>query len=279
MSWSPFLRNNNNYNYNAGYDPNAYTRRRKRAAIAIILAIFVALGGIALVLYIVLPKNNQQSDENTQKVTAAAQKTIPNATVSKVKVSGGYAVALVGNPSTSGSQADAGNKTLFKVNSDGSMTQIAVGSSFSALDLLELGIPFSTQAALMGGTADEAQQNFLNTCSYVGDSNPGFSGFNSSFEPDGWQIDATTLDGLLSALNTKISSDNERSTSTSDTMVVCVNAVRKNSNVTTNTQTYVSTFTIEVHLITLKGSLSVHTLTFETGPGNYRRYALDGQAL
>ncbi len=258
---------NNNQVSSPSYDHNEYGKKRLLVT-AVLLACAIVL--IAVVIFLL----NGGQDNYTKSATAAAKKVIPDAKVNSLKVAGGFAMASVSSPSSNG-QAKSGIVTIFKVNKDGSMTQIANGSSFSPIDLLELGIPLSTQAELTGQKLSQIQQNLESMCGYSGGNVPGYIGFNGSFNPDGWQIDATTLDGLEQSLTAEISNNNAKAQS--GEKVVCVSATRDKSNVITDKKTYISTFTLQVQFIMANGETTTHTLTFSNG--HYRSYALDGQKI
>jgi hypothetical protein len=294
MPGNPFSQNNNETYNNPytpggnennpfapdGYENNPYTpggnEKSKLRLIVIAVAVFVlvCIGVIAIVTH--SSKPNSQQDKNTQSATAAARKKNPNANVSNVKVADGFAISTVQDP-TADSQASAGNLTIFKVNKDGSMTQIAMGSSFSPIDLLGLGIPLATQAKLFGQDLSQTEQNLANTCGYDGSGAPGYIGFDGSFDPGGWQIDATTLDNIEQALTGVLS--NANAAAQQGKTVVCVNATRTNSNRSTDTTTYISTFTLDLQFITADGTISTHVFTFAIGPHYYRSYTLDGQKI
>lgn len=285
MSWNPFSKKPNEFDNNpyvsGGYENNPYIsggyEKSKLRIILVIVAVCVlaCMGVIALLTHSSPPKSTP--DKNTQSATAAARKKTPNAKVSNVKVADGFAISTVQDPTATG-QASAGNVTLFKVNKDGSMTQIASGSYFSPIDMLGLGIPLATQAKLTGQSLDQVQQNLAQLCGYDGSNTPGYFGFDGSFSPGGWQIDATTLDSLEQALTGVLSQQNDAAQQQAN-VVVCVNATRENSNFTTSTQTYISTFTLQLQFITADGTVTTHMFTFATGPNYYRSYTLDGQKI
>ena len=265
---------NSNEVYNAPYTPSGNEKAKLGKILKIAIGALMVVGLIVLVVS--FSTSPSQQDKNTKAATAAARKVTPNAVVSNVKVSGGFALAIVSDPTAQG-QAKAGNVTIFKVNNDGSMTQIANGSSFSPIDLLGFGIPLATQAKLIGHNLIKVEQDLAGACGYSGDNAPSYLGFNGSFNPGGWQIDAATLDGLEQALTAKIS--NNSSLSNTDEKIICINASRVNSNATTDTHTYISTFTLQLQFITTSGTLTAHTFTFATGPNYYRSYTLDGQKI
>jgi hypothetical protein len=274
MPWNSFSQNNNDL-YNNPYTSGGYEKSKLKIILIIIaVCVLACIGVIALTTHSSPPKSSQ--DKNTESATAAARKNTPNAKVSNVKVAGGFAISTVQDP-TATSQAGAGNVTYFKVNKDGSMTQIASGSYFSPIDLLGLGIPLATQAELTGQTLTQVQQNLAGSCGYSGGNTPGYLGFDGSFNPGGWQIDATTLDGVEQALTSALS--NKNAGAQQGKQVICVNATRKNSNFSTNAKTYISTFTLELQFITADGTVSTHTFTFATGPNYYRSYTIDGQKI
>ncbi len=262
---------NSNEIYHTPYPPSGNEKARP---VKIAVGILVGLGLILLVAYSLLSPIGQ--DKYTKAATAAARRVTPNAVVSNVKAAGGFALATVSDP-TAQSQAKAGNVTIFKVNSDGSMTQIANGSYFSPIDLLGFGIPLATQAKLIGQNLTQVQRDLAGACGFSGGSSPGFTGFNGSFNPGGWQIDAATLDGLEQALTATIS--NKNTEANNGEKVICVNATREKSNANTNKQTYISAFTLELQFISSNGTLTSHMFTFAVGPNYYRSYTLDGQKI
>ena len=272
MSWDPDLQNNNQI-YNNSYTPSGYEKAKLRKLLLIVLGVFLTI--IILIFIVLLSIPESQQSKYTDSATVAARKHTPNAKVKDVKVAGGFAIATVSDPVAKG-QANAGNTTIFRVNKDGSMVQIANGSYFSPLNMLELGIPLATQAKLTGSDIEHVKQNLANQCGYsVGII--GYIGFDGSFNPGGWQIDSTTLSDLEQKLTHAISIQNYN---TKPSMaVVCVNATQKNSNSTTDKTSYISTFTLQVQFITDDGTLTTHTITFAVGPKYYHSYNLDGHDI
>lgn len=254
--------------------PGGYEKTKLRKLLLIATGVLATIAIVALIVHFSQP--GSQQSKYIKSATAAARKQTPNAVVSDVKVAGGFALATVSDPTAQG-QAGAGNVAVFKVNNDGSMTQIANGSSFSPIALLELGIPLATQAQLTGRDLSQTKQYLATMCGYSGGNVPGYFGFKASFSPDGWQIDAAALDGIEQALTTAIS--NKNAEAKSGEKVICVNATRENSNVSTDKQTYISTFTLKLQLITDNGTATTHTFTFALGPNYYRSYTLDGQKI
>ena len=269
MTWDPDLPNNNQV-FNKPYTPGGYEKAKLRKLLLIVVGVI-----LAIIIVIALVPESQQS-KYTKSATAAARKQIPDAKVRNVKVAGGFAIAIVSDPSAEG-QANSGNTTIFRVNKDGSMAQLANGSSFSPIDLLGLGMPLATQAKLAGTDIVHVKQNLAAQCGNYDYGEIGFSGFGGSFNPGGWLLDAATLDGLEQKLSSIIGSQNAEAKG--GKAVICVNASQKNSNFTTNKTTYISTFTLHVQFITSDGTLTTHTVTFTNGSPRYRTYTLDGQAI
>jgi hypothetical protein len=259
---------------NNPYTTGGYKKTNRRKPLLIAVGILLAVGIIAPAIYLSLSESGQ--DKNTNAATAAARKVTPNAEVRNVKVADGFATAIVSDPTAKG-QANAGNMTIFKVNKDGSMTQIANGSDFSPIDLSGFGIPLATQAKLSGRNLTQIEQGLASLCGYSGSNVPGYYGFSGSFNPDEWQIDAATLDGIEQALTAAIS--NKNTGAKDGEKVICVSATREKSNAITDTKTYISTFTLELQLITSNGTATTHTFTFALGPSHYSRYTLDGQSI
>ena len=268
MPWDPDLQNNNQV-YNNPYTPGGYEKAKLRKLLLIVVGVI-----LTIIIVIALVPESQQS-KYTKGATAAARKQIPDAKVSNVKVAGGFAIAIVSDPSAQG-QANSGNSTIFKVNKDGSMVQIANGSSFTPLDLLGLGIPLATQAKLTGSDIGHVEQDLANQCGY-NEGIIGYIGFDGSFNPGGWQIDSATLSGLEQKLSYTI--NNQNANMKPGMKVICVDATRKNSNDTINKTTYISTFTLQVQFISDNGTLTTHTVTFAIGPNHYRNYTLDGHDI
>lgn len=259
----------NNRVGNGSYNPSN-PGRKKLVIIAVLLVVLFV--GVPVVLTL-----RNKPDKYTQSATEAARKEIPNAEVRDVRVAGGFAIAIVSDP-TSKSQIRDGNMTIFKVNEDGSMTMLASGSSFTPLDLLALGMPLATQAEFKGTSVDQVKQNLSSVCGYDGFDIPGYSGFGGTFEPDRWQIDSGTLDDLEQALTAVIGSKNTMAKSPEE-KIICVNATKNKSNAVTDMKTYISTFTLELQFVSGGGVMTTHKFTFSIGPNYYKSYTLDGQKL
>jgi hypothetical protein len=263
---------NNNQAY-IPYTPGGYNKSNLKKIILIVAGLFLIITLITIFL-VAQPKPESQQSKYLKSATIAARKNNPNAVVTNINVAGGFAIASVNDP-TSQSQLNAGNTIIFKVNKDGSMTQIAVGSYFGPLNLLQLGIPLATQAQLLKINIGQAKQNLASQCGYS-NGEIGFLGFNGSFNPGEWQINSAALVSLEQKLSNAIA--NQASNTKSD-MVICVNAIQKNSSYTTDNTTYISTFKIQVQFITSNGILTTHNITFAIGPNYYSNYTLDGQTI
>jgi hypothetical protein len=271
MAWDPDLQNSNQI-YNNPYVARGYEKAKPRKLLLVVTGVVLAI--IAVMVVIALMPESQQS-KYTRSATMAARKYAPNAVATNVKVAGGFATALVSDPTTKG-QANVGNTTIFKVNKDGSMVQLAKGNSFGPLDMLGLGVPLAAQAKLMGTSVGSVVQNLANQCGYS-EGTIGYTGFDGSFNPGGWQIDSTTLSDLEQKLSNAIADQNANTKS--GTGIICVNATQANSNDQINTTTYTSTFTLQVQFITNGGKITTHTVTFTVGSGLHRIYTLDGQDI
>ena len=267
----PNLQNSNEIN-SSPYSSGVYKNTNRKKPLLIIIILIVSL--IVFAVYLLLSSSEQ--DKNTKAAEDAARKVTPNAEVRNVKVADGFAIAIVSDPTADG-QAKAGTTTIFKVNQDGSMTQIASSSDFSPIDLLGLGMPLATQAKLAGRNLTQAQQDLAGMCGYSGGNVPGYFGFNGSFNPDGWQISATSLDGIEQALTAEISNKNAQAKD--GEKVICVNVTKDKSNATTDLKKYTSTFTLELQLIAGNGTVSAHTFTYALGPNHFTSYTLDGQKI
>jgi len=267
MNSDPGLKNNQ-------YTSGGYGRSNLKKIIFIVVSVFFAITILALVLVFQSKPESQQS-KYIKSATTAARKNTPNAVVTNIKVAGGFAIGFVSDPTSQG-QSKSGNTIIFKVNNDGSMVQLAEGSSFGPLNLLGLGIPLETQANLTGSNLIQVKQNLANQCGYSNGA-IGFIGFNGSFNPGEWQIDSSTLVGLEQKISNSITSQDTNMKP--DMVVVCVSATRNNSNYTINKTTYISTFILQVQFVTFNGTLTTHTVTFSVGPNYYRSYTLDGHNI
>ena len=269
MQQEPFNQRNKNYLGNTAAQSNQVQR-----IVIIATASLLGLALIILVIFSFIPANN--TNKITRAAIEAAQAVTPDATVEDVVVADGFAMALVSDPHTD-SQGSAGNRTFFSVAKDGSMKQIISGSDFNPITLLELSIPLETQAKLRGQPITELRYALASSCGYADDMQPGYIGFGGTFQPDDWQIDAATLTGLQRALSQHLTTKNKATTV--DKRVICVDATRENSNVTTDTATYISTFTLQTLFITGAGETSPHTITFAIGPKNYHKYTIDDKEI
>ena len=266
MPWNLFSRNNRvvSDSYTTGSSD-------KKKVIVLIVVLGILIMGVPMLVTLL-----NKPDKHTQSATEAARKEIPNAQVRNVKVAGGFAIATVSDPGAEG-QIRVGSMTIFKVNEDESMTQLAIGSYFTPHNLLELGISPTVQAELTETSLDQVMQNLTDECRYNGGAAPGYIGFDGSFNPDGWQIDSGTLGNVRQALTVAIRDKNIQADASKK--IVCVMATKNNSNATTDMKTYISTFTLELQFIAGGGEVGTHTFTFSIGPNHYQNYALDGKKL
>lgn len=266
--------NDNNY---LGYtsENDIYDNRNKQLVRWVIIGIVLFMFALLFIsIKLLQPKSVQQKQSDNAKV--AAREVTSNAEVSDVRVAGNYASAIVKDPNASG-QASAGTFTIFKVNNDGSMKQLASGSRLDPLDLLGYGIKFTDQAKLTRVSPSQIQHYIASSCGYT-DNNPGYNGFDQSFNPDGWQIDPMTLSELQQKLNNTIGEQNT-TTEDADKKIVCINALTKGSDAVTDSTTFKSTFTVPLQFISKSAKVYDHTLTFEIAPKSNNVYQLDGVDL
>ncbi|MEO6760849.1 MAG: hypothetical protein ABI220_00535 [Candidatus Saccharimonadales bacterium] len=266
---------NNNESYNNPYTPDGYGKvKLKKLLLLLTVSILVVIAIIIFVVHLSQPESQQS--KYIKSATAAARKKVPNAEVTKIEVTGGFASAMVNDPTADG-QANSGSTTIFKVNSNGSMEQLASGSEFGPIDLLGLGIPLTTQANLTRTSVKQVKQALADQCGYGGNNIPGYSGFGGSFGQDEWRIDAARLNGLELALSDTIS--NQNAEAKPGKTIICVDATRKNSSTITDTKTYISTITLQLLFITGDGTSSTHITTLSSGPNYYHNYTLDGRTI
>lgn len=250
---------------------NPDSRPNKTRLVLIVALVGVLFVGVPLFLIV-----QNKPDKYTQSALEAARRENPNAEVENVNVSGGFAIATVSDPTSDG-QIKSGNVTIFRLNDDGSMTQIASGSSLSPLYLLTLGVSLETQSELMETDMSQTIQNLKSFCGYRGGDAPGFSGFEASFNPDNWQIDSTTFNNLSQVLTSFVSNNNVDQEPNNKT--ICINATKDNSNATTDMNTFISTFTLSLQFVQEDGSVANHSFKFSIGPNRYQQYILDDKRL
>ena len=260
---------------NNSYTPNPVdTKARTNRIITLTIVTILSLTVVGLAIYGFVSSGTK--DDATKAATDAAREQTPDAQVTDTVVADGFAMAIVSDPHAN-SQANAGNMTLFTVDDNGKMKQIANGSDFSPIDLLGFGVPLETQAKLARKSVSEIRFALASSCGQTNGMEPGYLGFGGTFQPDNWQIDATTLTNLQQALSSSISSSNSKLTA--NDRVVCVNVTRDNSDAKTDLTSYISTFTVEADFITANGKVSNHTITFAVGPKNYQKYTIDGKQI
>lgn len=268
MTWNPTTQD---------YAPSPGEHEHKaglRTTAKVVVGLLVAASCV-LLIYFLVP--HSKPDRDTTSATVAARTQTPDAQVRNVRVAGGFAMAIVSDPHATTDQASGGNLTVFKVNADGSMSQIATGSSFSPLDLLGLGIPLLTQAKLTDSDIGQVRQSLAAACNYSGGTEPGYSGFDGSFNPGNWQIDPNTLQGLEQALTT--ATNTMDAGEPSDQRIICVNATRDKSDASTDPTTYATRYTLQMQFVTSDGTLTTHSLILTVGPRYYRGYTLDGHTI
>lgn len=219
------------------------------------------------------PHNSYQ-----QSATKAARKHTPHAVVSDLKVTQDFAVATVKDPKGS-PQAQAGNFAVFKVRKNHTMKQLAIGSSFSPLFLLELGMPRTTQTKLTwSGSVSSLNQYIADECEYQdGEDTPGYSGFGASFKPGGWQIDANSLFYIEKALSSVISPKNAKAKA--GRRIICVDASYKHSDMVTSKKTNVTTWTLRLYFVAKRGLARTHKFRFSTSEDGGFTYYLDGRRI
>lgn len=253
---------------------NGYTYTQNKPAknkVLIVVLLVILLVAVTVTAVIL-----NRPDKLTRSALDAARKETPNARVREVRASGGFARAIVSDP-TAESQIKAGNVTYFRVNNDESMTQIATGSSFSPIDLLDMGIPLQAQAEITGISLDKAIKNLSDACGYSDSGDPGYAEFGGSFDPDGWQIDSGTLSNIKRVLSASFAERGVEADSNSN--VVCVIATNNKSDAKTDLKTYISTFSLELNFVDNKGTVSKHAFVFSIGPSYFKSYTLDGREL
>lgn len=264
---------NDQYQQNNGgiNTPVTQNTRNKKLIIILVIVSFVLCAIFAMFIF-----SQGESNDLEDKAAAAAREVIPNAEAKQVIVADGFAMAIVYVPKDE-SQLGAGNTSVFKVNEDGSMTYLASASYFSPIDLLEFGIPLETQAKLRETDVSNIKKELANLCDYGYYDTPGFSGFEGSFNPDGWQIDSASLEGITSVLGGVIETNNANKNY--DDKVICINTELEGSDISVDETTFASTFTLKFQFITGNGVITDHLFTFSDGPVYSRIYTLDGQTL
>ncbi len=215
---------------------------------------------------------------------AAARKSDgQDTTISDLKVAEGFAVATILNESKS----PQGYLAIFKVRSVRSMTVIASGSQIDPIELVELHMPFATQVKLTWVGSEESLRNYVaGEGEYAGESTHGYSGFDGSFGPNGWEIDAGTFDSMEAALSKAIHKRNAQANASEKTIDVdAAYKLNRDSKITVNKTTYSETFTLKLVFVSAIGTFTEHTLKATQHPGGaggvpaYFTYALDGRDI
>ena len=248
------------------------------------LARMVALLAVALMLTTMAATGaraassiaNMDSRYHDAALAAARKSDGRNTTISDLKVASGFAVASILNKSRS----PQGYLAIFKVHSVRSMTVIASGSEIDPVELVELRIPFATQVKLFPSESEESLQHAVaDEGQYAGQNTPGFSGFDGSFGPDGWELDAGTFDSLEAALSKAVTELNADANVSNRTIDVDA-AYKLNRH-----NRFVQNFTLKLAFISSIGTFTIHTLeaTYHGGRAGgvpaYYTYALDGHDI
>src|SRR5579875_3635068 len=131
MQWNPYSPNTRLTN--SVNSPGGYEQEKLRKVVLLVAGLIAAIVIVTLLFHFLHPASQQS--KYLKSATAAAKKQIPNAKVSNLKVAGGFAIAMVSDPKADG-QLQTGNTTIFKVNADGSMKQLANGSYLSPITLV-----------------------------------------------------------------------------------------------------------------------------------------------
>jgi len=216
-----------------------------------------------------------------QDLSAVIEQTVridaPDATVSDVRSAGGFAVASVADPAAGG-QAAAGLAYIFKVNADGSVTQLAAGSAFDPLALLGLGVPVSTQAELNGQTVAQVMSYLCGSDATA--ANPGFAGFDQVRAANGtWayakgQIVLGDDTGLEYSLTQYVSAQNRGGGG--DGQVICVVALGDAQVTIDNGFAQIAW---NVQFVTGAGEATSHAMTTATGAGGKITTTVDGKPI
>lgn len=258
--------------FQPNYNQTNYQQKPKKISIKIIIIVFCVILFFIGVFFATKTNKKPGPNSDEEKIKIATRKEIPNAEVKQVIIAGDFASAIVFVPKDP-SQLGAGNSAYFTKNSDSSFTYIASGSYFNPIDLLGFGIPIDTQSKLTQTSIDTVKYNLSNSCNYHDGGVPGFINFNNSFNPDGWQIDASSMDYIHQVLGSHLSSIN--SDKEFDNRIICVNALKEDSLIEFNEVTFTSTFKLKLQFITGNGVTTIHNFSFTDDPAPTRVFTLD----
>lgn len=252
---SIFSRNN----YNIASSVGDQQQLKKRRLLLIGLIVLFVLFVIVLAVLAQPSASQRRQQKLNQTATTASQKrrSSTNWTATNTVEAGGYASSLVTQTGQSQNYI-----VIYKVDKTGAMTEIASGSSFTPMSLLELGIPLDTQAKLTQQSLSAVQQKLEQSCGYKGGDTPGIE-TNSfqSVQTDG----VSTLGGgkMLSiqyVLGNAISTLNAAQ-SNADDKVVCVTAVPTNASGENDSSINLS---FQLHFFTGNGVLTTHDFTYSS---------------
>jgi len=207
----------------------------------------------------------------------------PDTKISGLKVARGFARALILNTSVSPQSYTA----IFKVHSVRSMKVIASGSAIDPVALVELHMPFATQVKLTWSGSEKSLRHAVATeGEYAEENTPGFTGFDGSFGPDSWELDAGRFDGIEHALSKAVHKRNAHTKNSKRTIDVdAAYKFNRHSKITVNKTTYLETFTLKLAFVSETGTFTKHTLKATQHPAqgptgsSYYTYKLDGHHI
>jgi len=246
-------------------------------AVIVIIVFIAAVIGLAIIF------QPSPAQKKQQQVTNAAQKAAntyvsnanansnanPAVTVTNVKTSGRFAI---GTTTINGNPAQG----IFTINSDGTLTQIASGTSFSPIELLGYGMSLTDIATLTGRTIAQAQQWLFTVCNYTGGSAPGYSGFTNTFANGQVTLDPQAITTIQNALTGAIAAQN--ATESQSQQMVCINAVTGGSTQVANPNVNVVT-TFNVQFIAGDGTLTTHSISLTVDMNFNTTVTLDGTRI
>jgi len=258
------------------YQPDQAANDQRRIRRRIVLVITIVTLFVAAVVVFAIISNptpaQKQARQTTTTVEQTVRKKIPGANVRDVKTAGGFAMATVANP-TSDAQAADGSIYIFKVDQNGNMTQLAAASSFDPITLLQLGIPFATQAQLTGQTVTQILQNLCGPASATA---PDYAGFQAIQADGQWALDTNTLISIEYRLTSYLSSQNQTIAANDQTICVIAQPTRDAQTAYPDGSTITSW---NVQFITSTGNTTTHAMTITLASDYRQTTTLDGTPI
>jgi hypothetical protein len=263
----PFI-NRKNTGYFAKSDKIS---RKNRMIIISAIAIFL-ISVITLTLLSMPTKKQQEQKKLDNTLTQTAQKARNNDALiaTNSKRSGDFAMAQVGDKVSSA-------KVFYKMNADGSASQIAIQQNFDPIILLQRGMSINNIAELTNSSAVEIQKSVNTQCGYNGGNTLGF--FVGSFLGGILNNGRTSLNNNdVQMLRSRITPVIQAQNSGKKDPAICVVAVSTNSAQVVNPNVNVIT-SFQVQFITSSYDMTTHNIAITVDMNFHTTTMLDGQQI